>query len=95
MRPSTQQLQTLAQSIVDDLVRADFATVPGSHAAAITAVVQRFEAYFKAVHQLDAEAERLADEQLRALGRQGAGLDRHKIVLMIREKLAKEKGIPV
>lgn len=95
MRPSPQQLQTLAQSIVDELVRADFATVPGSHAPAIKAVAERFEAYFKAVHGLDAEAERLADEQLRSLGRQGAGLDRHKIVMMIRDKLAKEKGIPV
>lgn len=95
MRPSTQQLQTLAQSIVDDLVRADFATVPGSHTAAIHAVVQRFEAYFKAVQSLDAEAEQMADDQLRSLGRQGAALDRRKIVMMIREKLAKEKGIPV
>ena len=41
------------------------------------------------------QPDRLADEQLRSLGRQGAGLDRHKIVLLIREKLAKEKGLPV
>lgn len=95
MRPSTQQLQSLAREIVDDLVRADLASVPGSHAAAVTAIAERFEAHFKAVAALDAEAERLADEQLRSLGRQGAGLDRRRVVQGFRERLAKQKGLPV
>jgi hypothetical protein len=81
---------------VEDLVRADLATVPGSHAPAINAVVERFEAYFKSASALEAEAERMADDQIRTLGRQAAaGLDRHRVVQMIREKLAKDKGIPV
>lgn len=95
MRPSTQQLQSLAREIVDDLVRADLASVPGSHAAAVAAVAERFEGYFKAAAALDAEAERLADEQLRSLGRQGAGLDRRRVVQGFRERLAKQKGLPV
>ncbi len=77
-------------------MRADLATVPGSHAAAINAVVERFETYFKSASALEAEAERMADDQIRTLGRQAAaGLDRHRVVQMIREKLAKDKGIPV
>jgi len=81
---------------VEDLVRADLATAPGSHAPAINAVVERFEAYFKSASALEAEAERMADDQIRTLGRQAAaGLDRHRVVQMIREKLAKDKGIPV
>ena len=43
-------------------MRADLATVPGSHAPAINAVVERFDAYFKSASALEAEAERMADD---------------------------------
>ena len=95
VRPSPQQVQSLGRAIVDALVRADLVELAGGHEQAIGAIVGRFEAYFKEASGLEAEAEKLADEHLRAAGRAGAGLDRRRIVQMIKDKLAKERGFPV
>ncbi len=78
-------------------MRADLVEIEGSHHHAIQAVADRFEAYFKAASALEAQAERLADEHLRSgPGRASAGgLDRRRVVQMIKERLAKERGFPV
>lgn len=76
-------------------MREDLVEIAGSHDPAIAAIVRRLDTYFKAATALEAEAERLADEHLKAAGRAAAGLDRRRVVQMIRDKLAKEKGFPV
>ena len=53
------------------------------------------DAYQKAAAKLDADAERLADDNLRQLRAGSAGIDRHRVVQMIRAKLAEERGLPV
>ena len=93
-------MQTLARAIVDALVRADLVELDGSHEAAGRAVVERFEAYFKARAALEAEAERLAEENLRSAGvrsssSSSSGIDRHRVVEMIKEKLAGQRNFPL
>jgi hypothetical protein len=95
VRPSPQQLGSIGRSIVDALVRGDLVEIAGPRDAAIAAVVDRFEAYFKAAAALEADAERLADDHLRAAGRAAAGLDRRRVVQMIQAKLAKDRNFPV
>jgi len=77
------------------VVRADAVSIAGPHEPAIAAVTDRLEAYFKATASLAADAERLADEHLRSAGREAVGLDRRRVVQMIQEKLARERGFPL
>jgi hypothetical protein len=97
VRISPQQLQSLGRAIVDALVRADLVELGGGNEAAGRAVTDRFEAYFKARAALEGEAERLAEEHLRSAGgRSGSGgLDRHRVVEMIKEKLAAQRNFPL
>jgi hypothetical protein len=52
------------------------------------------EDFFKRSAALERDAERMADEHLKAAGREGLGLDRRMIVRRIKEKLASERGFP-
>jgi len=91
---SSQQSLAIGRSVVDALVRADLATLAGAADVAAKAIADEIDAYAKAAAKLDADAERLAEEHLRA-ARAGAGIDRHRVVQMIRTKLAEERGLPV
>jgi hypothetical protein len=92
---SPQQIAALAKAIVDGLARADLIEISGSHNAAEAAVAKIFEEYGTAEAALSREAETRADDEIRKLGRQGVGLDRRRVVQMIKQKLASEKGFPV
>lgn len=91
---SQTQLQAVAKAVVDELVRADAIELGTSHEVAEKALVSEFEVYFKAVAELERDAERMADQHLKAAGRDGLGLDRRMIVRRIKEKLAEERGFP-
>ena len=92
---SPQQTAAIAKSIVDGLVRADLIEISGSHNAAEAAIAKVFEEYGVAEAALSRDAEKRADDEIRKLGSQGVGLDRRRIVQMIKQKLASEKGFPV
>ena len=95
VRMSSQQLFSLGRTIVDALVRADLVTLAGPADNAAKAIADEVETYQKAAAKLDADAERLADDHLRQLRTGSAGIDRHRVVQMIRAKLAEERGLPV
>jgi hypothetical protein len=92
---SQQQIAALAKAIVDGLTRADVIAIEGSHHAAETAVAAALEEYGKAEAALDRAAERRAEDEIKKLGRSGVGIDRRRVVQMIKQKLASEKGFPV
>jgi hypothetical protein len=92
---SQQQLLVVGRSVVDALVRADLATLAGTPDAAAQAIADEFDRYYKEVAKLDADAERLADDKLRGVRAGSAGIDRHRVVQMIRSKLAEERGLPI
>lgn len=66
---------------------------------AVTEIAAELFRYSKLVATLDADAERLADEHLRAAagprGRELVGVDRRRVVRMIKEKLAAERNVPI
>ena len=90
-----QQIAAIAKAVVDGLVRADLVEVPGGHAAAESAVAAVLVDYGKAEAALAKEAEQRADDEIRKLGSRGVGLDRKRVVQMIKQKLAQEKGFPL
>jgi len=90
-----QQLLGLGRSVVDGLLRAQLVELGGTPDAAAQAIAEQLEAYFKAAAALEADAERLADEHLKAARAGAAGIDRRRVVQMIKEKLASERGLPV
>lgn len=85
----------LAKAIVDGLVRTDLVELTGGHLAAESAVAGVLDEYGKAEASLSKEAERRAEEEIRKLGSRGVGLDRRRVVQMIKQKLAEEKGFPL
>lgn len=95
MRISPQQSYAIGRSVVDALVRADLVTLGAPADVAAKAIADEIDAYGKAAAKLDADAERLAEEHLRAARAGAAGIDRHRVVQMIRTKLAEERGLPV
>jgi hypothetical protein len=92
---SQQQLLGLGRSVVDGLLRAQLVELSGTPDAAAQAIATQLEAYFKAAATLEADAERLADEHLKSARAGAAGIDRRRVVQMIKEKLASERGLPV
>ena len=92
---SQQQMVGIGRAVVDALVRADLMTLSGPADAAAQAIADELDAYAKAAAKLDADAERLADEHLRSARAGAAGIDRHRVIQMIRGKLAEERGLPV
>jgi hypothetical protein len=85
----------VGRAIVDGLVRADLATLGGAPDVAAKAIADELDRYYKEAAKLDADAERLADDKLRELRAGSAGIDRHRVVQMIRAKLAEERGLPI
>ena len=92
---SQQQILGLGRSVVDALVRADLVELKGTAEEAAKAIGTQWEAYFKATDALESDAERLADEHLRSVRAGAAGIDRRRVVQMIKEKLAAERGLPI
>jgi hypothetical protein len=87
----------LAREVVDGLVGAKLVEISAgtSRDAIIAAVQERFASYWTAEATLDTEAERLAERHIASAGREGVGLDRRRVVQMIKTKLAAERGIPL
>jgi hypothetical protein len=92
---SKQQVAQLGRDVIDGLVRADLLELGGNHDAAAAAVAAEVEKYEQAAAALGAEAEKLADQNLRAAPGGGIGLDRRRVVEMIKKKLAAERGFPL
>ncbi len=92
MTLSREQIAGLARAVVDGLVRADLVTIRGSHTAAEQAVARALERFARGDDELTREAERLADAEIQKLGTQAVGVDRRRIVQMIKQKLAAGRG---
>ena len=65
----------------------------GERGAALAAIKSAISADLQAEEALERDAERILNENLAALGRGAVEIDRHKMLRMIKEKLAKERKI--
>lgn len=85
------ELERLAAAIVGALKQQGFLRWQQPDAVAQRRIIQLIEHANAAEADLEQEAERLADSQGRAL----VGMDRRKIVLGIKARLARERGFPL
>lgn len=92
---SSQEITGVSRTIVYDLVRATQIPPGDGLDPAITAVSKALKAYFAEEASLEKDAAKMAAEHLKAAGREAVGLDTRKITLMIKQRLAKERGFPL
>ena len=93
MRLKDEQIHRLADKVIGDLTAASLITLKCERGAALNAVKAAITADLKAEETLERDAENLLDQTLRSMGSGAAGIDRHKMFRMIKEKLAKERKI--
>ncbi|TWJ18955.1 DUF507 family protein [Geobacter argillaceus] len=86
------QIIRLAEKVLDDLLAAKLVTVKKERGKLVQAIRDALVADQKTEETLERDAERLLEQSLAAMG-DGAGIDRHKMLRMIKEKLAKERKI--
>jgi hypothetical protein len=92
MRLKDEQIGRLAEKIMEDLTKAALIELKKERGAALAAVKAAIVADIKGEESLEKDAEKLLDQNLAAMGG-GAGIDRQKMLKMIKEKLAKDRKI--
>ena len=92
MRLKEEQISKLAEKVLGDLTAAGLITLKQERGAALNAIKGAITADIKAEEALEKDAEKLLEQTLRAMGG-NAGIDHHKMLRMIKDKLAKERKI--
>jgi len=91
MHLKDEQIGRLAEKVLGDLERAGLVTAKQGRGALLAAIKSAIAADLKVEEALERDAEALLEQTLRAMG--GDGIDRHKMLRMIKDKLAKERKI--
>jgi len=91
MKGKHADFERLAAAIVVALKKQGFLDFRKSDEIAQRRIIQLIEATMEAEAELESEAERLAQSHAREL----VGMDRRKIVLGIKARLARERGFPL
>lgn len=82
------EMKRIAAAIVQRLEKAGMVRVTGQRTALEQRIVGAFKANIRAEEELELEAKRFALSHQRDL----VGMDRHKVLQLVKERLAKEKG---
>jgi hypothetical protein len=93
MRLKDDQIHRLADKVISDLTSAGLISLKTERGAALNAVKAAITGDLKGEEVLERDAENLLDQTLRSMGSGAAGIDRHKMFRMIKDKLAKERKI--
>ena len=93
MRLKEEQINRLGEKILNDLTVAGEVVLKGERGAALAAIKAAISADLLAEESLERDAERILNENLKALGRAAVEIDRHRMLRMIKDKLAKERKI--
>jgi len=91
MHLKDEQIARLAERVLGDLERAGLITEKLGRGVLLSAVKSAVSADLKVEEALERDAEALLEQTLRSVG--GDGIDRHKMLRMIKDKLAKERKI--
>lgn len=91
MRVREGELQTLAAAIVDALQKQGFVHFKCDPSVARQRIVELVAHNLEEERALEEEAERLADVHARKM----LGMDQHRIVQGIKERLARERNFPL
>jgi len=92
VRLKKDQIDRMAEKILSDLETAKLVSLKGERKQLLETIKAVITNDIKAEEDLENEAERILDQTLRATGG-GSGIDRHKMLKMIKDKLAKERNI--
>ena len=92
MRLKEEQINRLSLKILNDLAEAGLMTLKKEHGSVLNSIRAAIVADLKAEETLEQDAERLLEESLRGM-RGAADIDRHRMLKMIKDRLAKERKI--
>jgi hypothetical protein len=92
VRLKKDQIERLSDIIFSDLETAQLISLKTDKKQILETIRGVIINDMKSEEDLEKEAERILDQTLRATGG-GTGIDRHKMLRMIKEKLAKERNI--
>lgn len=93
MRLKEEQIHRLGEKILNDLITANEVVLKTERGAILAAIKSAISADIQAEESLERDAERMLQENLAALGRGAVEIDRHRMLRMIKERLAKERRI--
>jgi len=93
MRLKEEQIHRLAEKILNDLIASDEVLLKAERGLVLIAIKSAISADLQGEESLEKDAERILQENLAALGRGAIEIDRHKMLRMIKERLAKERKI--
>jgi hypothetical protein len=84
------QIARIVERILADLTRSGLISVKKERGALLAAAREAIAANISAEAALERDAETLLEQTLRSMGG-SAGIDRHKMLKMIKDKLAKDR----
>ncbi len=93
MRLKDEQIARLAEKILADLTSANLIQLKKERGAVLAGIKAVVAADIQGESALEKDAENLLEQTLRAMGHGAADIDRHKMLRMIKEKLARERKI--
>ena len=88
MRLKDAEMLRIANAIVDRLEKADLMKPPPAKPELVQRIVAAFRANLRAEEDIEAEAERFAEDHKREM----VGMDRHRVLQLVKERIAKERG---
>lgn len=92
MRLTDEQIDRLAEKVLTDLNSTNLIMLKKERGVVLTGIKEAVKADLMAEEALERDAEALLEQTLRSM-RGGPEIDRHKMLRMIKEKLAKERKI--
>jgi hypothetical protein len=88
MRLREPEMRRIATTLVSRLEKAGLMRVSAGREALEQRIVAAFKANLRAEEDIEAEAERFAESHSREL----VGMDRYKVLQLVKERIAKERG---
>ena len=82
------EMQRIATSILNRLEKSGLLRIASNRAAVEQRIVAAIRGNIRAEEDIDAEAIRFAESHSREL----VGMDRHKVLQLVKERIAKERG---
>ncbi len=91
MRLKDEQIERLTAKVLSDLAESGLMVMKADRSRISGCIGDVIKADLKAEEDLERDAEELLEKTLRAAGSTAADIDRHKMLNMIKTKLAKER----
>lgn len=82
------EMQRIATSVLARLEKAGLLRITGNRTSVEQRIIAALRANIRAEEEIETEAERFAESHSREL----VGMDRHKVLQLVKERIAKERG---